>query len=100
MVQGRTWPSGAALFAQSRWNEAVVGSDVSSALQIRLEQQRHWERATAVKDGEQSGIDPDSHRLIELRTTERVYRADEGTFVKRLSGGFWRIESNLPDVIY
>jgi hypothetical protein len=78
----------------------VVGSDVSSALQIRLEQQRHWERATSVRDGEQPSIDPDSHRLIEIRTAERVYRGDAGNFVKRLSGGSWRIESEFPDAIY
>ena len=53
-----------------------------------------------MRDGEQAAVDPDSHRLIELRSAERVYRADAGTFSKRLSGGFWRVETNLPDVIY
>jgi hypothetical protein len=37
---------------------------------------------------------------IELRASERVYRGDAGTFVKRLDGGAWRIESDLPDVPY
>lgn len=78
----------------------MVGSSVSSALQIRLEQQRQWELATSVRDGEQPSIDPDSHRLIELRNAERVYRGDSGTFVKRLTGGSWRIETELPDVVY
>jgi hypothetical protein len=71
-----------------------------SALQVRLEQQRHWERAASVRDGNQPAIDPDSHRLIELRASERVYRGDAGTFVKRLDGGAWHIESDLPDVLY
>jgi len=73
---------------------------VSGALQIRLEQQRHWELASSVRDGTQPAIDPDSHRLLELRSTERFYRGDLGTFVKRLSGGAWHIESTLPDVLY
>jgi len=73
---------------------------LSSALQVRLEQQRQWERAAAVRDGKQPAIDPDSHRLIELRSSERVYRADVGTYIKRLAGGWWRIESDLPDVLY
>jgi len=71
----------------------------SSALQLRIEQQRHWERAAAVLEGKQSAVDPDSHRLLELRDGERVYRSDSGTaFVKRLSGGVWRTESASPDI--
>jgi hypothetical protein len=77
-----------------------VGAEVFSALQVRLEQQRHWELAVSVRDGKQPSIDPDSHRLIELRSAERLYRGDSGTFVKRLVGGSWRIESEFPDVIY
>ena len=77
-----------------------MGTGVSAALQARLEQQRHWEQASSVRDGEQPARDPDSHRLLELRPSERVYQGDSGTFVKRLSGGTWCIESSLPDVFY
>jgi hypothetical protein len=77
-----------------------MGPGLSTALQVRLEQQRHWELATSVRDGRQPAVDPDSHRLIELRRAERVYQGYSSTFVKRLSGGSWRVESDLPDVLY
>ena len=78
---------------------ANVAGEILSALQIRLEQQRHWELADSVRDGEQPSIDPDSHRLIELRTGVRLYRGDAGTFVKRLVDGSWRLEAGVSDVI-
>ena len=73
---------------------------VSGALQLRLEQQRHWQLAGSVRDGRQPPVDPDAHRLIELCGPERIYRGIDGRFVKRLVGGAWRIESTLPDVSY
>ena len=72
----------------------------AAELQLRLEQQRHWQLAAAVRDGRQPAIDPDQHRLRELRSAERIYEGEGGTFVKRLIGGSWRIESTLPDVYY
>jgi hypothetical protein len=76
-----------------------VREGVFSALHSRLEQRRHWQLGASVRDGKQPTVDPDSHRLIELRTDERVYRGDAGQFVKRLVDGSWRVESHLPDVI-
>jgi hypothetical protein len=43
-------------------------------------------------------VDPDMHRLIEIRFGERVYEGAMGNFVKRLNGGAWRVESTLPDI--
>ena len=51
-----------------------------AALQLRLEQQRHWRLASAVRNGTQPGVDPDSHVLRELRGNERVYDAQVGQF--------------------
>jgi hypothetical protein len=70
--------------------------DVSGAeaLRLRLEQQRHWRLAAAVRDGRQPPIDPDSHALSELHQGERVYRPAAGRYVKRLIGGSWvRVET-------
>jgi hypothetical protein len=70
--------------------------DVSGAeaLRLRIEQQRHWRQAAAVRNGDQPPVDPDSHALRELRGGERLYGAEPGGFVKRLVGGAWaRIEA-------
>jgi hypothetical protein len=72
----------------------------ATALQLRIEQQQHWERATAVRDGKQPSIDPDSYRLVELRSAERVYRGDgDAVFVKRLADGVWCIEVDAPEAV-
>lgn len=76
----------------------AVSESVWDALNVRLEQQRHWELAAAVRDGRQAAVDPDMHRLIEIRFGERVYEGAMGNFVKRLNGGAWRVESTLPDI--
>ena len=62
------------------------------ALQLRLEQQRHWELAIAVRDGHQPSVDPDLSRLIELGSGQRVYSGVSEPFVKRLVAGAWRLE--------
>jgi len=76
-----------------------MGESVSDALRVRLEQQRHWELAAAVRDGRQPAVDPDMHRLVEIRGSgERLYEGALGNYVKRLRGDAWRVESQLPDV--
>ena len=73
----------------------------STALQLRIEQQRQWELAASVRDGSQPSVDPDTHRLVEIRKGERVYRGAEGSrFVKRLTGGTWHVEEDHPDIVY
>ena len=63
----------------------------ATALQLRLEQQRHWQLATAVRNGKQPSIDPDSHALVELRSNERVYTAPTGPYSKRIIAGAWAL---------
>jgi hypothetical protein len=75
-----------------------MSDSVSDALHVRLEQQRNWELAPAVRDGRQPAVDPDTHRLVEIRSGERVYEGAVGNFVKRLKGDAWRVESQLPDI--
>jgi hypothetical protein len=70
----------------------------ATALQLRIEQQQHWELATSVRRGTQPSIDPDSHRLLELRNAERVYRDGDSVFVKRLAHGVWRVELDASRV--
>jgi len=65
----------------------------AAALKTRIEQQEHWLLAAAVRDGRQAHTDPDLPALCELHDTERVYRDDLDSFVKRLIGETWvRIE--------
>ena len=61
----------------------------AEALRLRLEQQRHWLQAPAVQDGRQRHADPDLVALVELRDNERVYRDEDGSFVKQLVGDEW-----------
>jgi hypothetical protein len=75
------------------------GETMSGALQLRLEQQRHWELALSVQDGRQSSLDPDQHRLTELRRGERVYDGLSGPFYKRLVAGAWQV-LNESDLYY
>jgi hypothetical protein len=66
--------------------------DVAGALELRhvIEQQEHWNRAEAVRDGRQSRRDPNAAQLIELDGTVRRYRGSDGRlFEKRLRGGIW-----------
>jgi RecB family exonuclease len=65
----------------------------SVALQLRIEQQQHWQLAAAVRDGRQPGVDPDSYALRELRGNDRFYQGENGAFAKQLVGGAWsRVE--------
>jgi len=52
-------------------------SGSARTLLARLEQQAHWERADAVRRGEQPAIDPDAWELEELRDGLRLYRTRE-----------------------
>ena len=55
-----------------------------------IEQQEHWNRAEAVRDGRQSRRDPNAAQLIELDGAVRRYRGADGRlFEKRLRGGIW-----------
>lgn len=67
----------------------MSASPSATSLQLRLEQQRHWESAVAVRDGRQSRSDPDVHLLRELHAGERVYEDARGRFVKQLIDGAW-----------
>jgi hypothetical protein len=58
----------------------------------RLEQQKHWVEADAVRDGRQPRMDPDVYSLEELRDGLRIYSARrEGgePWCKRLVDGVW-----------
>jgi hypothetical protein len=46
-------------------------------LRKRLEEQRHWQLAEAVRDGRQSATDPDSFELEELVDDVRYYGREE-----------------------
>ena len=45
-------------------------------LSERIAQQRHWAQAEAVLDGRNPAVDPDAHRLTEMRPGLRVYDAE------------------------
>ena len=65
------------------------------SLRKRLEQQAHWERADAVRDGRQLPIDPDGDDLEELGDGYRLYWVSHaGTeprrVCKRLVEGRWQ----------
>jgi hypothetical protein len=62
----------------------------AAALQARLEQQRHWQLAAAVREGRQPRADPDVQDLRSCDGDERSYCSDaDGPFVKRLVDGVW-----------
>ena len=66
--------------------------DVAGARELRhvIEQQEHWNRAEAVRDGRQSRRDPNAAQLIELDGAVRRYRGPDGRlFEKRLRDGIW-----------
>ena len=55
-----------------------------------IEQQRHWRRAEAVRDGRQPHRDPDVSNLVEFDDRCRRYRSRDGReFEKRLLEGCW-----------
>ncbi len=73
--------------------DATTDNSTGAALKLRLEQQRHWSLAPAVKKGQQPPVDPDSHALRELRGNDRVYESEGVQFVKQLVDGAWsRVE--------
>jgi hypothetical protein len=72
-------------------------------LSERIAQQQHWAQAAAVREGRAPSIDPDAHRLTELRDGLRIYDSETGTtridgrtakltrvYCKRLVDGEWR----------
>jgi hypothetical protein len=72
-------------------------------LSNRIAQHRHWAQADGVVDGRNPAVDPDAHRLTEMRNGVRVYDAEvlptivEGrpatltrVFCKELVDGEWR----------
>jgi|tagenome__1003787_1003787.scaffolds.fasta_scaffold15855742_1 hypothetical protein len=70
------------------------GMDVAGARQLRhaIEQQEHWNRAEAVRDGRQSRRDPNVAQLIEVVGAIRRYRSADGSvFEKRLRDGRWLV---------
>jgi hypothetical protein len=55
-----------------------------------IEQQRHWRRAEAVRDGRQPVRDPDVSELVDFAGERRRYRSRDGSiFEKRLLDGCW-----------
>jgi hypothetical protein len=55
-------------------------------LRRRLDSHAHWQRATAVQNGEQPKADPDTHQLVDFEGGLRRYR--DG-LCKRLVDGRW-----------
>lgn len=79
--------------------------DVAGAkhLQFRIEQQRHWRQADAVRAGEQTSCDPDLDTLSDLGHRVRAYGSERVTMTvegeavmverrlcKRLVGRWWQ----------
>jgi hypothetical protein len=57
---------------------------------IDARQQRHWQQASAVREGRQDLADPDSEHLVRCRDTEREYEPGPGRrYVKQLVDGRW-----------
>ena len=82
-------------------------------LRKRIEEQRHWEQAEAVRDGRQSATDPDSFELEELVDGVRYYGRDEQVTVvdgrrslvtyrltKALVDGWWQTSNVRESVRY
>ena len=82
-------------------------------LRKRLEEQEHWRRADAVRDGRQPAADPDAYELEELGEGIRYYGRDHQrltvdgrsglvTFriVKKLVDGEWQRSAIREDVEY
>ena len=80
-------------------------------LRKRIEEQRHWEQAEAVRDGRQSATDPDSFELEELVDGVRYCGRDEQVTVvdgrrslvtyrltKALVDGWWQ-RSNVRESV-
>ena len=66
--------------------------DAAGAQHLRraIEQQQHWRRASAVRDGRQAGRDPDVSELVDFDHALRRYRSRDGNvFEKRLLDGCW-----------
>ena len=66
--------------------------DAEGAQHLRraIEQQEHWRRAEAVREGRQASRDPDISELIEFEHAHRRYRSRDGRFFeKRLLDGCW-----------
>jgi hypothetical protein len=72
-------------------------------LSERIAQQEHWAQAPAVREGRAPSIDPDVHRLTEVREGLRIYDSETGitrlngrpakltrVYCKRLVDGEWR----------
>jgi hypothetical protein len=81
-------------------------------LRVRLAHQEHWDRADAVRRGEQSRVDPDALELEEIRDGLRLYsireesrRIVEGSaeivttrMTKRLVDGWWETRYEVERV--
>ncbi|MFY9578342.1 MAG: hypothetical protein WAQ33_03385 [Gaiellaceae bacterium] len=75
-------------------------------LRKRIEEQRHWQQAEAVRDGRQSATDPDSFKLEELvdGREEQVTVADGRRslvtyrLTKALVDGWWQT-SNVREAV-
>jgi hypothetical protein len=54
------------------------------------DQEEHWARTEAVRDGHQAARDPDASSLLELGDATRRYRASDGyVYTKQLVNGRW-----------
>jgi hypothetical protein len=70
-----------------------VGINAARMLARRIEQQRQWEQAEAVRAGEQPETDPDVDGLIGMEEDLRIYARRAGYAMrKRLVGGRWEEE--------
>ena len=80
-------------------------------LRKRLEEQRHWQQAEAVRDGRQSATDPDSFELEELVDDVRYYGREEQRMTvddrpalvtvrmtKKIVDGMW-VRSYVPEKV-
>jgi hypothetical protein len=82
-------------------------------LSERIAQQRHWAQADAVIEGSNPAVDPDAHRLTEMRPGLRIYDTEvlrtilDGrpatltrVFCKELRDGEWRpfVEEHITEV--
>jgi hypothetical protein len=70
-----------------------VGINAARMLARRIEQQRQWQRAEAVRSGEQPESDPDADVLIDMEEDLRIYARRAGYATrKRLVDGRWQEE--------
>jgi hypothetical protein len=78
-----------------RWEKGASGvsADLARTLSHRIAEYQQWQRADAVRAGEQPNMDPDAADLVEMADDLRLYARRAGERMrKRLIEGRWETD--------